>query len=128
MDADFIGNSAGSGGAISVNLVKSVSMQGCTFIANTATDGDGGACSVLQSVLAEFSHCTFHDNKSNQRGGALQYGIVGANERQLLVHDCTIFGNVAEIGGGLFAGNTPFSLVAIHDTEIALYVSYVLLL
>ena len=70
-----------------------ISIEGCTFVGNTGTNG-GAVNANFVSVIG----CLFTDNTAENRGGAL-FGFVVDYE------DCTISGNQAGEGGGLFIGN-----------------------
>ena len=92
----FIGNSAGSGGALS-NVAGSIS--NCTFRENQADayNGEGGAIYSLGGYTAEISGCRFIDNSASEKGGAISE--VGGR-----ISNCMFEENTAKKGGGMYTG------------------------
>ncbi|CAM9194141.1 unnamed protein product [Ectocarpus fasciculatus] len=94
------GGSAASGGAIQSSMAA-VTLNGCVFDGNVATDGDGGAVRVeggeLTIVGGEFS-----GNSASGNGGA-----VLATDAAVVIENGTRFeGNSAIEGGGLYCGGS----------------------
>lgn len=92
VDCRFLGNSAGTGGAVVVQGFATVELEGCDFVGNRAESGLGGA--VLLSGVGDASivDCLFADNESFTGGGGL--GLV----------DC----GTVSLSGSTFVGNHVF--------------------
>lgn len=101
------GGTAESGGAI-FSSAASVSIYGCLFEGNVASNGDGGAVSAKGGELTIVGG-EFVGNSATRNGGA-----VWASEAGLVVREGTRFErNTAAEGGGLFCD------VAENATEVA---------
>jgi hypothetical protein len=101
----FSGNTGLSGGG-ALAVAHSTTVQECLFENNSVTTGGGGLFEVTQTG-ARIQNCTFHENDggSHHGGGVL---MTGANA---LIANCSFSNNLAEIGGGVAAGD-PGSIVA----------------
>jgi len=83
---------------------SSPTLTGCTFSGNSALGGGGGMwCRGADPVLTD---CTFSDNSANYRGG----GLVCEYYTDATLISCTLVGNSAMEGGGMWVGpDRPFS-------------------
>jgi predicted outer membrane repeat protein len=122
----FIGNQAGSGGAVNVHVASTVTVAGSSFIDNQAGDGgaiympggsnlfvngstftgnqagtDGGALESVQGVITVFGS-TFIGNQAGTSGGAIYAAEIG-----LTVSNSTFVQNQATTGGALWEPNSP---------------------
>ena len=94
-DCSFVSNVAGFfGGGIHVGPGRTV-LSGCLFQGNSAVDRGGAACSFSTFLATE---CTFIDNAAETKGGALW---LSADSYSIVSH-CTLVGNSAAMGGGIF--------------------------
>jgi hypothetical protein len=73
-NVDFRGNSAYSGGAMSISGFGQVSFANAVFSGNLATFDGGGVTSSNRNGI--FSHCTFSGNRAHRRGGAFYFPFV----------------------------------------------------
>ena len=88
-------NTAGTyGGAIYSN--STVSISGVTISGNSAQQGGGAISSEGETSL---SNVTITGNRTNQYGGGIY--LFGTGTVQMS-GDCTITGNIAQAGGGIF--------------------------
>ncbi|CAN0393527.1 unnamed protein product, partial [Laminaria digitata] len=91
------GGTAGSGGAM-LSDSAALTLNGCVFDDNVATDGDGGA------VRADGGNVTilgggFLGNNASQYGGAVRAAGASSN-----VTDSVFDGNTAQLSGGALLG------------------------
>ncbi len=96
----FHHNDAERGGAVATLLTGAdwLLLADSTFHDNTATD-EGGALRLLGE--AEVVQCTLTANGALTRGGALAHGDgFPVHDGVLLLRQCTVVGNTAELGGG----------------------------
>lgn len=111
----FVDNkSPDGGGAIQIDTISSVSIEGSTFAGNEAqgASGFGGAIAITGSGPVEIRNSTFTNNDA-RFGGAIW---VGAAASVNLEH-VTISGNDASAGSGLFSdGNVNVTASLIDDT------------
>jgi predicted outer membrane repeat protein len=91
------GGKAANGGGI--NSSSSVTVSNSIFSGNTATTS-GGA--IYSTSSATVSNSTFFGNTANSNGG----GIYSTNST---VTDSSIFGNIANLGGGIYSTNATVS-------------------
>ena len=104
-ECNFEGNSATTdGGAVSCYSSSGPLCLSCQFTNNSA-GGDGGAVKVTADGQARFEHCTFNGNTAEDRGGAL-FGYSTTTE----LLSCTLYGNGAVGGGGLFCDSQSATL------------------
>jgi len=90
---------ASNGGAIISNDAKVV-LTDCVLSKNSAT-GTGGAVMVGLTMTA--TGCTFSDNNAGVKGGAV--GITASSFASMILRTCTVSGNLAVNGGGIYANN-----------------------
>lgn len=110
----FTGNSAPSGGAIYMAMNHPVVLNGCTFAANIAAAGDGGAiCEQTQGggISLSASDCTFVGNHAVPV--AAQGGIGGAINAAgwfgaLELDACTFRQNTSASGGAVACDRSTF--------------------
>ncbi len=101
--ATFVGNSAATAGALAAN--GSVQISNTQFLANRATNGDGGALR-LSVGGAGLVNVALVGNQASQRGGAIFVDGSGFGLLQL-----TAVSNTAAISGSvLFANNSGVQL------------------
>ena len=94
----FEGNVAGdNGGVLYINELRFNSIEGSTFIRNTASGGEGGA---IYSKVGGYScqSCVFIDNHADDRGGA--------------IYSCSI----VETKGNIFLFNTAKKGTIVYST------------
>ena len=94
----FERNVAGdNGGALYINELRFNSIEGSTFIRNTAS---GGECGAIYSKVGGYScqSCVFIDNHADDRGGA--------------IYSCSI----VETKGNIFLGNTAKKGTIVYST------------
>ena len=112
---DFTGNSAGTGGAVSIDGGKAT-FSGCTFSGNTAAFYGGGMTVSGGIVTIESSMLTA--NSSEDRGG----GIAVRSEGSVTIHESTISDNSASAyfyfgdGGGVYSSGTFVATDDCHFT------------
>src|SRR5262245_52331124 len=94
---------ANVGGAIFA-ADEQIALQGCVLPSNKATDG--GAVGVYSSGTLSAMDCTFTNNSAADGGAIRVYGT----GTSLTVRRCTVSGNTAFNGGGLYG--THYMLVA----------------
>jgi hypothetical protein len=108
-DCQFMGNAGEQGGGIRADL-GTVSVSGCTFIDNLATNGPGGAINSTNASLTA-SECTFIGNicYSNIE---LCGGAIGLYDSDAEIDHSTFHGNNLALGGssegsaiGLYSSN-----------------------
>ncbi|MGH7941261.1 MAG: choice-of-anchor Q domain-containing protein, partial [Limisphaerales bacterium] len=97
----FLGNSSGTGGALSVQTPAPV--INCTFSDNISTNGAGGGIANYDTLT--LNNCSFFANSvtndNGQGGGLLNSGI-------LTMNNCTLYGNSTPngSGGGIYNADT----------------------
>ena len=92
----FSNNSAFQGGAIA-DFGWFIGVSGSTFTNNSASYGGAVLSGVNDSLY--ISSSTFVGNSASAQGGAIRASY------RLITTDCTIYGNTAPIGGGIFNPN-----------------------
>ncbi len=114
--ADGSGDTNGRGGAIGVSN-GTLTMNGCSLTGNKSTNDDGGAIdfdaadknlTLIDTVISDNSV-----TKSERQGGALNLERGTAS-----ISGCTITGNSAPDGGGIYI-NDAFELTEITGTTIS---------
>jgi predicted outer membrane repeat protein len=94
----FVGNQAGSGGAVFVELPNPRLMQldGCTFRANRATLLHGGAFACQGCALRSMGGCVFEGNSADRDGGAVYFDqLDGRSDPLLSLWQSSFNGNTA---------------------------------
>ena len=122
----FTGNTGSSGAAIR-NYGTPVTVNGCTFLNNTA--GDMGGAIFINSGVLTVNDSTFTGNTANNKGGAIHTGQ--ATPCTLIVNDSTFTDNTAPDGGAVyvnsgtstitgctFSGNTATNGGAIYSGSV----------
>ena len=94
-----------------VTLDPSLTVSGCTFIGNVATDGFSGAFTLWQGTNIRISECEFTRNMGNSAGCILYNGTEtpGQNPDHFIMTDCQFGTNEAvDFGGGAcyFSGSS----------------------
>ncbi len=99
-------NSGSIGGGVGIWGGGAVTITGTYFEHNSATQNGGGLAVNHEGgrgKVTELSDCTFYDNTARVSGGGIFNALVlGATAPALLAENCTIAGNSAETGGGVF--------------------------
>ena len=111
-DCVFTGNTTqGNGGAVAA-YAATASFDNCTFTGNTAPSG--AARSFVSRAEATLADCALTDNI------AVGYGVGAAYvyEGELTLENCTISGNQADTGAGVF-GSGRSSLSMSHCAVVA---------
>ena len=118
LDSSFHGNRAdlggfARGGAIAFRhpgpALSTCALQSCSFIANTAGQGRGGAVSVEgEGIKFSMIKCRFEHNSSRD-GGALNMGLSGTPNLDYLSVDRCLFRHNSAIdrGGAIYYHSTP---------------------
>lgn len=114
IDCTFTYNSAidgfyGDGGAIYDDMHSDITIFGCTFIDNSATDVGGGIAN--SNGLVHTSNSIFDGNFASNAGGAI-YEQAGTMDDT--ISNCTFCGNSAHNGGGICQSGEP---VVIEDCD-----------
>ena len=97
-DCQFEGNTAKRGGAVATYLCEAT-IEGCTFVGNSAHIYHGGAVD-LYSCDAAISRCTFFGNTAIAFGGGINCNM-GSDAA---IANCTFDQNTAEHGAGVATG------------------------
>ena len=125
----FSGNSATYGGAINGGNGANITIKGCTFTGNTTTQ-NGGAVNGAGEATINVSGCIFTENSAAGNGGAASIakgsidgstftgnsttasgGAINSNAAKaenFVVTNCTVTGNSADIGGGVYAKGSAY--------------------
>jgi hypothetical protein len=92
-------NTAGtSGGGVGCGYGSSVTMTDCIVRGNTAVKGLGGGLSCgVDNASITMTGCTIADNKSVEWSGG---GVACLHNASVSTSQCTITGNMAQLGGG----------------------------
>ena len=107
----FLGNTTSSnGGAVYMNNAYGVQFVDCTFIGNIASEY-GAAISAEGDTWLGLIDCYFSGNNAGSGGGAI---YLSECTYSTAVEGCTIIGNGAGAGAGLYAYGSPVDL---RDTE-----------
>lgn len=125
-------------GAFVVDNSGDVLVENCNFYNNKAgnstTDCQGGPAAFLYRSTVKFLKCSFYDNETSARGGAVRFtsndnakgitifdncvfknnicsgsmggAIFGANFKSVTFNNCTAYGNSANSLGGFFFSNS----------------------
>lgn len=93
------GGAAQDGGAVLVTgASSSVTIAACEFQGCSAAQ-DGGAIAVVDGASTALSDVEVLDNTATARGG----GVFVDGSSEVTMEDCSIEGNVADVGGGIYA-------------------------
>jgi len=96
-DVTFTAGSANFGGAI-VGVAAHLEVVRCTFVGSKAGT-NGGAIALTAGGMVTATDSQFAGNSAGNRGGAID--VAGAGARLNLI-GCTVSGNTASFGGGLY--------------------------
>ncbi len=100
-DCLFEGNSAPNSGALRFSGPGAVQVGDCTFLGNHATTQGGAVAASYCGDLVDLSGCAFLDNTAGTGGGA-----VYNSESIMVLHQCTLGGNEAPEGSGIFTAGS----------------------
>jgi len=95
----FEGNTAGWGGAVSVDQATAVTIRESVFVDNSAESGYGGALRIYRAAMVELIDSEFRGNSAEYAGGAYLYTY-----EPTTVLRCQFVNNLAtgSDGGGLY--------------------------
>jgi len=100
------GSTARRGGAI-VAINEKLQLANCVFTGNAVTGGSfssgGGAVAVYSLAALEATDCTFTANSAAKAGGGAILAL-RVNAQTLTLRRCTVSGNTALFGGGVYSG------------------------
>ena len=121
VDCVFLQNTAtNSGGALVARGYYS-HITNCLFIGNATTyasDGGGGAVSILQGDIADVTNCTFAHNTSAYQGGAI-YCEAMMWPLLLTLSNNILWGNSAPGGSEIsFLSMESMSTVAVYSSDV----------
>ncbi len=115
----FIGNRAGSGGAIGSFFPVYIEVNNSSFVDNFGSNS-GGAISMNGGGFARITNSSFIRNNSGYEGGA-----IGTTSGGLVVSNSTFVGNKARYGGALSAGGSSFSASERRNTSFPVNLTHV---
>ncbi|MGQ0628158.1 MAG: FG-GAP-like repeat-containing protein, partial [Phycisphaerales bacterium] len=95
----LLSNSATAAGALYVAQTSCPQFADCSFIANKATAGVGGAAVLANDCSASFVRTVFRDNTAATSGGAIEVGGAPSTPSVVFVR-CEFLRNRCEQGGG----------------------------
>lgn len=102
----FTTNSATNGGAIRTEGACSLTVSDeCSFVGNSAANGQGGAVNVLAGCEATIENATFSNNAAGTGAGGSIYNL-----GSVLVKGCSFAGNTAKNGASLYTSGADGSL------------------
>lgn len=93
-DCVFSGNQAG---AVSVGVMSAADFQDCLFLDNHSPER-GGAVFLGGMSIGSFTRCIFGFNSADLAGGA----VSGGYDCAAYMESCTLYGNAAPEGSGIF--------------------------
>ena len=102
-DCNFIGNSTETQGGGMHNLYSSPVLLSCIFSENSANTTGGGIYNVSSAPV--LTNCIFRENSARLNGSGIcnDYSIFPRiNTGEMLLRNCTFYGNVTERGGWAF--------------------------
>lgn len=103
-------NQGGGGGLyVGAGAQNTVTVEGCTFLQNTAQSSNGGAI-LARGGVVEISGSLLQANAASYWGGAICSNWFDPNRSVVTATDCLIYGNAATYGGGLMAWYSSFTL------------------
>jgi hypothetical protein len=116
------GNSAGQGGGISI-WSGTLTIDGCTLSGNSARGSGGGIFDRVGNVTIE-GHGTLTGNAAAAGFGGGIYvdnNTIAARPFALTISDCTLSGNSATQGGGIYLGGSgpPAYTVTVRDCVLS---------
>ena len=98
----------GGGGCSNFSNYSSVlTLSNSTVSGNIATGGDGGGIFNFDNVLT-LTNSTISDNKASSDGGGIAISedtTFNVPPPSVMLLYCTVYGNAADVGGGIWAGN-----------------------
>ena len=102
----FTTNSATNGGAIRTEGACSLTVSDeCSFVGNSAANGQGGAVHVLAGCEATIENATFSNNAAGTGAGGSIYNL-----GSVLVKGCSFAGNTAKNGASLYTSGADGAL------------------
>ncbi len=107
-DTDFIGNTAGNGGALWNGSRGEISITGGSFVGNNATGGAGQGGAIVNAATLSVEGTLFENNTSDNLGGAIANLKNEANRGSALSLENVTFQNngSGENGGGALYNGT----------------------
>ena len=94
----------GNGGAITAGRYIDLTVENCTFINNSASQGGAVNAGNATGFSAKFINSTFYGNSATTAGGALYSSPSTTDPTQVI--NCTFVGNTAPQGGGVAEAGT----------------------
>ncbi len=104
-------DTAGGGALMFQNGPKSVVIENCLFDGNQATKSVGGAILLNSGTKMTVTGCTFTNNYSATKGGAINARI------STEITDCTFTGNSSGISGGAVESLATMTVTNVEFTE-----------
>jgi hypothetical protein len=108
----FTEHEAWQGGAIWCNDNCTPTIADCVFLRNKGREG--GAIAIEGNSTFQITDCVFAENAASEEGGGLYLNSVGG-----VVAGCTLYGNMAILGGGQVYATNPLTLVEFSHSIIA---------
>ncbi len=106
LNCNFTGNSADTGGVISITRRSYIKFEHCIFSGNTAITGFGSVINSEDSFNVYIQSCLFENNSANKSGA-----IAAASESHAHLHGYNLFlNNTAEYGGALTIENSTLDI------------------
>ena len=97
-------SSGALGGAIDAGKYIDLTVENCTFINNSASQGGAVNAGNANGFSAKFINSTFYGNNATVMGGALYSTPAATDPTQVI--NCTFVGNTAPQGGGVAEAGT----------------------
>jgi predicted outer membrane repeat protein len=118
VDCSFSGNSAATNGGGVSNDDAEISLLRCIFDGNSAGQDGGGLSSTQGAWLKppSLDHCEFYNNAAVGAGGGILLNRFDVSQLQY----CTIAGNSAGSGGGIYFVNPGSSGITLQNCTIYL--------
>jgi hypothetical protein len=110
-DCVITGNAADSAGGGVYLEGAGVTFDRCVISDNVSHFEGGGMCSYFGGSV--WSRCVISRNQADQRGGGIAVGTLSGPD----FHNCTVFGNSAPVGGGLYSDGGWYP--ELHNTIVA---------
>jgi predicted outer membrane repeat protein len=124
---DLNGNGGKVGAGIDIeSATGTVTINGTTIDSNTATGTDahqgGGGLTINQSTQVIVENSLLNGNSAAGPGGAIYFPYSVVEDKTYNMHDDTIYGNIADHGGGIFVDDYSSSgttLLHVYNSTIA---------